>query len=126
MNEKFDPIAEEADPEAFICKLGASRVATYRLCDHLGWQTGEKLGTVQATSMLWAERPTWFWDRPSQRLLDVRMAHPVVAALIYSARTGTPYSSSGGDKYLEEHMGFWISSVAVFREVLIAPGFVLN
>jgi hypothetical protein len=108
-------------PEAFISRWrGADKSQLFNM---LGWQEGAQLGTPEALELINAPRPTWLWDRPTQRLLDVRQAHPVVAGMLYRAHSGKEYHRDGGEEYLRAGMGFWISSVSNGLNIHVPPGF---
>jgi len=102
------------------------------LIDHFGWQDGDLIDTPEFAVTLRAGRP-WMYDRTSKRLLGVYSAHSVVAGLLYEAYKGKDHVSKMrgyqvmGDHYVEEGMGFWLSSLSTLsRKIYVNEGFKLS
>ena len=91
---------------------------------YIGFQEGYALGTAEARQLIY--EGLWVYDRQSGLVLEVRMSHEMVCYWLYLAYTGKEYKSVDCEQFLEQHMGFWMSSVAYERSVYVDRTFCLT
>lgn len=103
------------------CETARARLHC-KLLEFLGVQPGLALGSDAARTLLHSFKP-WLYDRTTGLLLDVRLAHPSVAGLLYCLHQGKDPAHGEGELFLASHMGFWLSSCSVStRRVHVSAG----
>ncbi|MEJ8837729.1 hypothetical protein [Ramlibacter sp. AN1133] len=84
----------------------------FKLLEVLGSQPGLQVGSDEARCLLHSFRP-WIYDRTTALILEVSHAHPVVAGMLYCLHRGKDWDADAGERFVAEHMGFWMSSVSL-------------
>ena len=104
---------ELMEKESFIGRLCGpdAQAEMYQLCSYLGWQKGALIGTEEFRAIL--QERGWFYYRPMSLILGCPINHPNVASIVYSIAKNVRWHSGLSERFLDEGMGFWKSSVSV-------------
>lgn len=115
---------DKMESESFIGRLcGDNERAKYQLCEYLGWQKGAVIGTPEFHEIL--QKRGWFYFRPMGLVLDCPINHPNVASRIYSVAKNVEWHSDLSDRFLDDGLGFWKSSVSI-QQIHVYNGFTLT
>lgn len=106
--------ADRAPPDSWL---------HYKLLETLGQATGYELGSDQARTILSCHNSCWVFDRTTHLLFHVRSNHNLVASLFYALHKGIDEVDieDMSEAYVQDLMGFWLSSVSENRVVWTGP-----